>query len=336
MRTTLISLALAAAAVAPATAPAAPGPDPSFSGDGVVRIPELPRAGAVAAAPDGGVVVATDLFRVAKLRADGTLDPAFGGGDGIAEPAAGDARFVDPSAVAVDAEGRIVVVGVHNPGTLESVVARLRPDGTPDPTFGEGGWTPIEFDPAIGPHDVAADLAIVDGTSILVTGTVSGPGSGASGRVRLSPSGAVVAAGAWGADGRWGLRRTVLDGAGRFVSVGAVAGLGAIARFSLTDLAPGPAWGLAGPVDAGPATSLLHVAIGAGGEIAADGQVTRDGRHDAVVVRAGTDGRRADVTTVPAPAGERQSPAGLMVHPDGAVSVAVGAVADDGGPQQVV
>ena len=337
MRTkTLISLALAAAAVAPATAPAAPGPDPSFSGDGVVRIPELPRATAVAAAPDGGVVVATDLFRVAKLRADGTLDPAFGGGDGIAEPAAGDARFVDPSAVAIDAEGRIVVLGVHNPGTLESVVSRLRPDGTPDTTFGEGGWTPVEFDPAIGPHDIAEGLAIVDGTSILVTGSVSGTGTGASGRVRLSPSGEVLHADAWGADARWGLRRTILDGAGRFVSVGTVAGLGAIARFSLSDLSLDPSWGLTAPVNAGPATNLFHVAIGAGGEIVADGQVTRDGRHDAVVVRAGTDGRRADATTVPAPAGERQSPAGLMVHPDGVVSVAVGAAAGDGAPQQVV
>jgi len=169
-----------------------------------------------------------------------------------------------------------------------------------------------------------------------VTGSVSGTGTGASGRVRLSPSGEVVDADAWGADARWGLRRTILDGAGRFVSVGTVAGLGAIARFSLSDLSLDPAWGLTAPVNAGPATNLFHVAIGAGGEIVADGQVTRDGRHDAVVVRAGTDGRRADATTVPAPAGERQSPAGLMVHPDGVVSVAVGAAAGDGAPQQVV
>src|SRR4051812_27957289 len=83
--------------VAPSIAGAAPGDlDPTFSGDGVQQVNgtgDQPLLTDVAIAPDGGVVVVghnqsgptDDHLVLGRLLADGSPDPAFGGGDGLVE-----------------------------------------------------------------------------------------------------------------------------------------------------------------------------------------------------------------------------------------------------------
>jgi uncharacterized delta-60 repeat protein len=125
--------------------------DASYGGDGRAAVPgvsQLSCAGCRAAAlqDDGGVLVAgfagrdpdANRFAVARPRADGTPDPAFGtagvslplGGAGIAASIA-----VQP--------GRIVVLGsrgtLSNPDARQTVLVGLRPDGSLDPTFGAQG-----------------------------------------------------------------------------------------------------------------------------------------------------------------------------------------------------
>jgi uncharacterized delta-60 repeat protein len=146
----VIAFVLAAGLSAnPAHAPAAPGDlDPSFSGDGWTRILDLRSAGRnflpegaedVAVQPDGKVVTAgglpdgdsNDYFGALRFLADGDLDPSFGGG-GLAHTDLG--SFARPSAVAVQADGKIVVAGATS-----FTLARYLPDGRLDPSFGAGG-----------------------------------------------------------------------------------------------------------------------------------------------------------------------------------------------------
>lgn len=74
---------------------------------------------------------------VRRVNRDGTLDQDF----------ASRARRIDtgnvtvsPRGIAVDQDGRILVVAAAQEGTARSLfAARLRPDGTLDPNFGDGG-----------------------------------------------------------------------------------------------------------------------------------------------------------------------------------------------------
>ena len=120
--------------------------DPGFGAGGVARV-DVPSSGAVALDRDaeGRVLVAGRRFGpagpallVARLRADGSPDPAFGS-DGVVIGATGIAPAF-PSAMAIDAHDRILVAGVDTTdGSGSVVVSRLLADGSPDPAFGAGG-----------------------------------------------------------------------------------------------------------------------------------------------------------------------------------------------------
>jgi uncharacterized delta-60 repeat protein len=76
---------------------------------------------------------------VARLRANGTLDPDFDGDGRLMLPGGGEAR-----AVLVQPDSKIVVTG--NPGLSEVMtVTRLNPNGSPDTTFGGDGTATIDF-----------------------------------------------------------------------------------------------------------------------------------------------------------------------------------------------
>lgn len=127
--------------------------DTSFGGDGVVLTdvggPDF--ASSVTAGPDGTVVVgatsghpdpsapATSTWTLLRYRADGSLDQAFGGGDGIAESDLSPQSETLTSLTTQD-DGRLVAVGHINPdGRSEQVaVARYLADGRPDTSFGGG------------------------------------------------------------------------------------------------------------------------------------------------------------------------------------------------------
>jgi uncharacterized delta-60 repeat protein len=172
---------IASVALGAGIALAAPGDlDPSFSGDGRATLNlggmEDIYWADVAATPDGGsVVVGTTsttfgqplTIGIAKLRSDGSFDPAFSG-DGKLILSRGIGAYA--YAVAAQPDGKIVISGTHDEGGVEYLdVVRVNANGTLDSSFGAGGFrsitfnTPLEegYDVAVGPDGkiVAAGYA---------------------------------------------------------------------------------------------------------------------------------------------------------------------------------
>jgi uncharacterized delta-60 repeat protein len=173
---TLCLVVLALPATGGWAAPVAAGDlDPSFGVGGKVLTRFggwNARAAAAAIQPDGRIVVVGRIstrseswWALARYDPDGTLDPSFGEGGRVV------ADFVEgccPHAVAIQADGKIVVAG--------GVLARFNSDGTLDTTFGATGVAE-----GTGVHDLAIQ---VDGR-IVAAGTFDGT----SGLARFDPDG---------------------------------------------------------------------------------------------------------------------------------------------------
>jgi uncharacterized delta-60 repeat protein len=160
--------------------------DQSFGGGvGIVEVapPPLPgsRPTALADAGDRVVVVGAvgeEMF-VARFKGDGTVDSSFGAG-GLAMLAIDGWLHAEANAVAVQPDGKIVVVGTSrrpasgSPPTRrcdpcsEAVAVRFTADGALDPAFGSGGvarLAPLGG----GPLEAAGDdVALLPGGKILV------------------------------------------------------------------------------------------------------------------------------------------------------------------------
>ena len=150
--------------------------DPSFGGgDGwaSIDIGAKESAEAVAIQADGKIVVAGEVERpgnddtlVARFLADGAPDPSFGIGGVVTFDFA---RYDVANAVALQADGKIVVALTTGAGTAGSVdmgALRLRTDGTLDPTFGAGGRVAVD----LGGDDFAWDLALRPDGRVLLAG----------------------------------------------------------------------------------------------------------------------------------------------------------------------
>ena len=140
--------------------------DPSFDSDGIVTTnhDEFDEINDLVIQPDGKIVVAGesapfDVFRsrsrmiVARYNIDGSLDATFGN-NGIVTTAVGEQALA--SAVALQADGKIVVVG--SGGTMNQtsfVVVRYNPNGSLDDTFGNGGIVTTSVTSFARLHDVA-------------------------------------------------------------------------------------------------------------------------------------------------------------------------------------
>jgi uncharacterized delta-60 repeat protein len=163
--------------------PSSGGLDPSFGDEGKVTTsfgPGPDKAQAVTIDGLGRIVVAgyadtggdpnTDSydFAVARFNADGTPDLSFGSTGRVTVPV-GDGDDVG-RAVAIDASGRIVVVGYTfiSGGDSDFALARLNPDGSLDLSFGTGGVV-------VTPYGTGADqahcVAVYSSGKIVIAGT---------------------------------------------------------------------------------------------------------------------------------------------------------------------
>ena len=138
-----LTLAIAATALTPAAASAAAGDlDPSFGTGGkkVLAGTELPLD--VYVQPDGKIVevggqnVSVTGFLVRRVNTDGSPDKSFDGNGAATAKFPNLTGSINAVGSALQADGSIVVAGSTSAGVA---VARFRPDGSLDPTFGEGG-----------------------------------------------------------------------------------------------------------------------------------------------------------------------------------------------------
>ena len=173
--------------------------DRSFSEDGIAKTGFGPGghgagfANAVAVQPNDRIVIAgatkSGDFGLARFRSNGKLDRSFGD-NGTVRVHLGESSGAED--VAVRRDGGIVVVGdVVVGGRIVIAVARLRPSGELDPSFGTGGKSIVDpFDPST---ETWRELNLALGCSgeIVIggTGSVSGPVNSPGFVVRLEPDG---------------------------------------------------------------------------------------------------------------------------------------------------
>jgi uncharacterized delta-60 repeat protein len=162
-------------------------PDSSFDGDGVVKTVASPgtfspfdvsldsigRIVVIGRAHSGGDTAPLLL----RYTPSGTLDPSFGGGDGMMID---DLTTIGLQGMIIDGSGRIVVVGYSQPVGSESDFAVLRymPSGFRDSGFGDGdGVVTTNFG---GNTYSAAGGVVVDGADRLVVAGNTEAGSTSS------------------------------------------------------------------------------------------------------------------------------------------------------------
>jgi uncharacterized delta-60 repeat protein len=154
--------------------------DPSFGSNGTTTTASGTHVWAYALAlqPDGKIVVAgpafgPSAFALARYRADGTLDPSFGG-DGQVTLALGESSGA--YGLAIQPDGKIVVVGsVTSGATYGFDLARLNSNGTLDAGFGTNGVTTT----TIGTGAAAYAVALQPDGKIVAAGS-SSPATGLS------------------------------------------------------------------------------------------------------------------------------------------------------------
>jgi uncharacterized delta-60 repeat protein len=154
-------------------------PDTSFSGGGstLIDLGGEDTASGVALLPDGRIAVVgfTDLggtaadphdFAVVLLEPDGTPDGSFSGDGRQTVDFGHDDRA---HAVAVDANGRIVVAGTHDDGSPTFAFARLTPAGALDVEFGGVGRKEVAFG---GPAELDA-VAVTPAGGVVAAGSMT-------------------------------------------------------------------------------------------------------------------------------------------------------------------
>jgi uncharacterized delta-60 repeat protein len=147
--------------------------------------------GAVFPTLDGTIVVAGSLpgtvgpideadFGLHRYEADGTNDYSFGtygtvhvdGGPSPDAPG-------DPSNACLHAarlpDGRVVMSGSHGYDQADRLVARLLPDGTPDPSFGAGGFWKLNLSEQSTDSIPPDSTAVAPDGSVLLIGRDYGP-----------------------------------------------------------------------------------------------------------------------------------------------------------------
>ena len=176
--------------------------DTTFGGgDGKVTtdlgVGETDAALAVALQTDGKIVAAGYVrnlfpdplgpsdFAVARYNADGTPDMTFGAGGKVTTDFAMD--HDEAWGLAIQTDGKLVVVGPALSGTFEFGLARYETNGTPDITFGGDGTVTTD----LGGEDNADGLVIQGDGKIVVAGSANILGTVDSALARYNPNGSL-------------------------------------------------------------------------------------------------------------------------------------------------
>lgn len=219
--------------------------DPSFGAGGIATVGfgERSSAEAIAVEPSGAVLLAggatvsgSRRFALYRLNSNGNPDPSLGGDGHVTFDPPGARGEKAATAVAVDASGRLLLVGTEgSEGNEAAPVVRLLPNGFLDPSFGTGGALVLPLSqPAV------ASGAALDSKGRLVI--VGGAGTGNEQEpflARLDSNGAMdTSFGQNGLvlDGRLrsyysGARAVAIDSAGRYLIAAGVREGFVVARY---------------------------------------------------------------------------------------------------------
>jgi uncharacterized delta-60 repeat protein len=145
--------------------------DPSFSGDGIttVDIAKNDAASDVAVQPNGRIVVVGSTFRrhieaaALRLLPSGELDPSFGVDGHVAI----DRPVSSAEAVALQADGKVLLAGAAFNRGGDVGIFRLRRNGSLDPSFGGDGR--VRTGTAAG-GEFAEDMLVQPNGKIVVAG----------------------------------------------------------------------------------------------------------------------------------------------------------------------
>jgi uncharacterized delta-60 repeat protein len=140
-----LTLAIAASALTPAVASAAAAGDldPSFGTGGKRVLAGVERPLDLYVQADGKIIEVAGQnasitgFLVRRLNPDGSPDKSFDGNGAAVAKFPNLSGSIDAVGSVLQPDGSIVVAGNHSQAGV--VAARFRPDGSLDPTFGEGG-----------------------------------------------------------------------------------------------------------------------------------------------------------------------------------------------------
>jgi uncharacterized delta-60 repeat protein len=188
--------------------------DRSFGHDGRVVVPErfewtYGGFDSVLVLPDGKLLLAGPddhpfgRMKLMRLDADGRRDRTFGAGNGVATVKDRNSFSCCAETVfmASGGHGRILVAGASGRPESSVTLARLHPDGSPDPSFGVAGLARFSSRRAPGYFKTNA-MTVGRGGEILVVGDIEGAVKGRYGRLpavlAYRPDGKV--------DGRFGHR----------------------------------------------------------------------------------------------------------------------------------
>ncbi|HEY0428291.1 MAG TPA: FG-GAP-like repeat-containing protein [Pyrinomonadaceae bacterium] len=150
-------------------------PDAAFGAGGHVDVSLLLYVNCVALQPDGKILVgggnyvgSLSGFAVARLNADGSVDQSFGNA-GVSPTLMLDGHGGFPAAIAIQPDGKIVMVGEIplNYHDSDFGLARYNANGTADQSFGAAGsvWTSFS-----GSKDEAYTVAIQPDGKIIAAG----------------------------------------------------------------------------------------------------------------------------------------------------------------------
>lgn len=181
--------------------------DTSFDGDGRVTLhfdldPTFKDeiASSVAIDASGNILVAgiaphgtasNNELAIARLTPSGALDPNFGGDGRVTVGFDIGGNFDDEALeLLIGPDGAIYVTGVATDNGYDFAAVKLLPDGTPDPTFGNGGKATVPFDLGDTNSDPAYGAALqADGKLVLSGFAAVSPGNSDIALARLGTDG---------------------------------------------------------------------------------------------------------------------------------------------------